>query len=306
MGVEVRAQQAAMAPQVSAYVPCCNAEAWIGRVLEGVLSQTVKLAEVIVVDDGSRDRSAEIASRYPVRVIRHEKNRGLAAARNTAMQAVQSELVAAVDSDVVPERDWLERLAPHFSGGKVALGGGKLVESVDRTLADRWRAVHLQQHWGDTPVVNPAFVFGANTVARRSAVLEAGGYDERLRTNGEDSDLSRRLRERGCDTFYEPAAVCRHLREDTVESALTTFWRYRRDFYTAMTPAKVWRQFRYQHIGSARCVLKEDLRAGRYEFLGMDALLVATSCWNDVKVWRAQAAERGETRGAAPSREVTS
>jgi len=293
-------------PPITVYVPCYNAEPWLERVLQGALAQTLPPDEVIVVDDGSRDRTVEIATRYPVTVIRQDRNRGLAAARNAALRAARNELVAALDSDVVPEREWLARLAGHFADRKVALGGGKLVEAVDRSMADRWRATHLRQHWGDVAVENPRFVFGANTMARRPAVIEAGGYDERLRTNGEDFDLSQRLRERGWTTFYEPAAVCGHLREDTVGSALTTFWRYRRDFLNPMTPGKIWRSLRYQHIGSVRCVLQEDLRERRYEFLGMDALLLIASSWNDVKVWRSQAAARHAAQAAASSSEVTS
>jgi cellulose synthase/poly-beta-1,6-N-acetylglucosamine synthase-like glycosyltransferase len=298
-----------MTPRISVYVPCYNAEAWIERVLQGVLAQTLRPDEIIVVDDGSRDRTAEIAARFPVTLIRQEQNRGLAAARNTAMRAARNELVAALDSDVVPEPAWLEHLAPHFENSRVALGGGKLVEAVQRTLADRWRAFHLRQHRGDGPISNPPFVFGANTMARRSAVLGVGGYDERLCTNGEDSNLSFRLRERGWTTFYEPAAVCRHLREDTVYSVLTTFWRYRRDFLNPMTPARIWRMFRYQHIGSARYAFQQDMEARRYEFLGMDALLLPVSFWNDVKLWQSEPSRsRGAASGQAAntSTEVTS
>jgi len=291
---------------ISLYVPCYNAEAHLARALEGVFAQTLRADEVIVVDDGSWDRSVEIAARFPVTVLRQQQNRGLAAARNAAMRAARNELVAALDSDVVPRPDWLERLAPHFQNAKVALGGGKLVEAVERGVADRWRAVHLRQHWGDAAMENPQFVFGANTLARRSVVVDAGGYDERLRTNGEDVHLSQRLRERGWTTFYEPAAQCAHLRQDTVWTALETYWRYRRDYLNPMTPGKIWRAFRYQHIGSARHILREDLRERRYEFLGMDALLLFASSWNDARVWRSRPLAAGGRHSEAPSSEVTS
>ena len=274
-----------VAPAITVYVPCYNAATWLERVLAGVIGQTLRPKEIIVVDDGSRDRTAEIASRFPVTLIRQERNRGLAAARNAAVRAARNELVAALDADVVPDPTWLERLFPHFENPRMALGGGKLVEAVDRRIADRWRAVHLRQNWGEAPAENPRFVFGANTLARRSVLLEAGGYDDRLRTNGEDSNMSFRLRRSGWNTFYEPAAVCRHLREDTVRTALTTFWRYRHDPLCPMTAARVWRLFRYQHIGSACYLLEQDLRARRYEFLGMDALLLPASSWNDARLW---------------------
>lgn len=295
--------------RISVYIPCYNAAAWIERVLQGVLAQTLRPDEIIVVDDGSRDATAELAARFPVTLIRQDRNRGLAAARNAAMRAARNELVAALDSDVVPESTWLARLAPHFENPRVALGGGKLVEAIQRTLADRWRAFHLRQNWGDAEVINPQWVFGANTLARRSAVLESGGYDERLRTNGEDSNMSYRLRERGWSTFYEPAAACNHLREDTVYSALTTFWRYRRDFLHPMTPGKIWRQFRYQHIGSARYAFQQDWQARRYEFLGLDALLLLVCSWNDAKVWRSEPARSSDAasgQAAKTSSEVTS
>jgi GT2 family glycosyltransferase len=295
--------------RITVYIPCYNAAAWIERVLEGVLAQTLRPDEIIVVDDGSHDSTVELAARFAVTLIRQDRNRGLAAARNTAMRAARNELVAALDSDVVPGPEWLERLAPHFENSRVALGGGKLVEAMQRRLADRWRAFHLRQHRGDAPIENPPFVYGANTMARRSAVLAVGGYDERLRTNGEDSNMSYRLRERGWTTFYEPAAVCRHLREDTVSSALTTFWRYRRDFLNPMTPAKIWRMFRYQHIGSARHAFLQDWQGRRYEFLGLDALLLFICTWNDAKVWWSEPSLPSDAASGQPAKtssEVTS
>jgi glycosyltransferase involved in cell wall biosynthesis len=262
--------------RITLYVPCYNAAAHLARVLEGVFAQTLPADEVIVVDDGSRDGSAEIAARFPVTLIRHEQNRGLSAARNTAMRAARCELVAALDSDAVPDREWLSRLAPHFENEKVALGGGKLLEAVQHTVADRWRAAHLPLHCGDVPLENPYTVYGANTIARRSAVLEAGGYDERMRTDGDDGYISGLLRSRGWTTFYDPTAVCHHLAEDTVRTALETFWRYRRDFLEPMTPttaAKILRLSRLGILRAAGCGLR-DLRAGRYRLLGMDVLLL--------------------------------
>jgi glycosyltransferase involved in cell wall biosynthesis len=293
-------------PAITVYVPCYNAEVYLAPVLEGIVAQTLRPDEVLVVDDGSSDRSVEIASHYPVTVIRQEHNRGLAAARNAAVRAARNELVAALDADVAPEPDWLERMAPHFEDAHVALGGGMLLEAVQSSVADRWRAAHMWQHWGKAAVVNPSFVFGANTVARRSAILEAGGYDERLRTNGEDSNMSIRLRARGWTTFYEPAAVCRHLRRDTVRSVLETYWRYRRDYLNPMTLGKALRNFRYQYFGSARYEFQQDWRARRYELLGMDLLLMFHSTWCDVNVWKSQPKACGAHPAAKPSREVTS
>ncbi len=87
--------------KVSLYIPCYNAERYIARAIEGALRQTNALDEILVVDDGSKDGTREIASRYPVRIISHDRNRGLAAARNTGFRNARNELVASLDADCV-------------------------------------------------------------------------------------------------------------------------------------------------------------------------------------------------------------
>ena len=288
-------------PRISVYVPCYNAAPYLERVLNGIFGQTLAADEVIVVDDGSRDGTLKVARRFPVRLICHEQNRGLAAARNTAIRAARNELVAALDSDAAPQPSWLARLASHFVDERVALGGGKLVEAVDRGVADRWRAVHMRQHWGDVPIENPSTVFGANTMLRRSAVLDAGGYDERMRTNGEDGYIHGLLRQRGWKTFYEPTAVCRHLREDTVSTALETFWRYRPRFPEAVNPGSVLRLLRFEAHCTARAVWW-DVRDGRWALLGMDALMLPAAFRSDVKAWFSRPRGQANTRTLHDSR----
>ena len=150
--------------KVSVYVPCYNAGPYLARVIEGLLAQTLRPDEILIVDDGSRDNSLEIAARYPVTIVRHERNRGLAAARNTAFRNARNELVAALDADCVAQPDWLEKLVARLGRENLAGVGGRLIESVQDSLADRWRAQHMPQHWGEAPLVNPRFLFGNNTI----------------------------------------------------------------------------------------------------------------------------------------------
>jgi GT2 family glycosyltransferase len=84
----------------------------------------------------------------------------------------------------------------------------------------------MAQAWGSRRIIDPRFMYGNNIVLRREAVLAAGGYDEQYRTNGEDVDMSGRLRRMGYRTVYEPSARVEHLREDSVASILRTYWRY--------------------------------------------------------------------------------
>jgi glycosyltransferase involved in cell wall biosynthesis len=165
--------------RVTAYIPAYNVSEYLARTIEGLLAQTHAFDEVLVIDDGSRDDSAEIASRYPrVTLIKHPSNKGLAAARNTALRAARNELVASVDADVVADPTWIAKLLPHLDDPKVAGTGGILIEGVQTTLADRWRRARMAQEWGPQYLRNPRFLYGCNNVFRKAAVLEAGGYNE--------------------------------------------------------------------------------------------------------------------------------
>ena len=185
-----------MTLKVSLYIPCFNVEAYLAPVIEGVLAQTLPADEILIVDDGSTDRTLEIARRYSVTIVRHDKNRGLAAARNTGLHRAKNEFVAALDADCSPDPAWLETLVAALAEPKMAMAGGKLIETVLTSAADRWRQSHMPQDWGETRIVRPKFTFGSNTISRKSAVEEVGWYDERMRTNGEDVDISRSRRDR--------------------------------------------------------------------------------------------------------------
>ena len=134
--------------KLSVYIPCYNAASYLERSITGLLNQTRPPDEILIIDDGSTDNTVEIASRFPVRVIRHAKNKGLAAARNTAFANASFELVGAIDADVLPAPDWLEHLSKHFDDPNVAGTGGRLIEAFHTTPADAWRATHMSQDLG--------------------------------------------------------------------------------------------------------------------------------------------------------------
>jgi len=278
--------------KISVYIPAYNVAEFLPKSIESLLAQTLPPDEILVVDDGSRDASAEIAARYPqVTLIRHERNRGLAAARNTAFRAARNEFVASLDADCVAEPDWLASLVRHFDDPKIAGAGGRLIEGVRRTVADRWRCAHMAQEWGAEPIDDPQFLFGCNNLFRKSAVLEAGGYDEAMRTNGEDADLSRKLHERGWKLFYDPRARATHLRHDTIRSILDAYWRWL--FYSSkwypngmslvtVCGYAVMIHFRYM----LRTLVSRDLRARRFKLLGIDFLTLFYFPYRELRLWR--------------------
>jgi len=277
--------------RVTVYIPAYNVADFLAPAIESLLAQFLAPDEILIIDDGSQDKSVEIASRYPqVMVVRHATNRGLAAARNTAMQAARNELVASLDADCVADPSWLAELTRNLTDPCVAGVGGKLTEGVQRSTADRWRAVHMPQHWGDAPVRGPAYLFGCNNLFRKSAVLSVGGYDERMRTNGEDTDLCLRLRKKNWEFLYVPSARATHMRHDTTSSILVTYWRWWRFGVNAYAQGPrlrsvlghaVFVHFRYNFLGP----LLKDIKARHWELAAFDFLIPFYFPYRDFRLW---------------------
>ncbi len=279
--------------KITVYIPAYNAAGFLAGAIESLLAQTLLPDQIFVVDDGSRDQSAEIASRYPqVTLLRHERNLGLAAARNTAFRAARNELVASLDADCIAGPEWLTRLVTQLDDPHVVGVGGHLSEGVQLSLADRWRRAHMPQEWGDTFLRNPKFLFGCNNLFRRSTVLNAGGYDESMRTNGEDCDLSRRLMLNDYDLVYEPSARATHLRRDTISSILDTYWRWWKSGVNAYANGirlrsvighAIFVHFRYTFLE----LVSRDLHARRFELLPLDLLVLMYLPYRDFRLWLA-------------------
>lgn len=277
--------------KVSVYIPAYNVSEFLSEAIRGILRQTHSADEILIIDDGSNDATCEIAKSHPeVTLIRHEQNRGLAAARNTAFRASRNELVASLDADCVPDPGWLAGLLLRAGDEKIVGVGGRMVEGVQRTLADRWRCAHMAQHWGSQLVHNPLFLFGNNNLFRRSPVLEVGGYNEALRTNGEDADLCRRLLSRGWALVYDPVPFVTHGRHDSLRSILDTYWRW--VFFGSPSPSntlKLHRVIRHAVFSNFRYLFRNllfsDLRQRHFELLGIDCIMPFYFSYREFEVW---------------------
>lgn len=181
-------------PVVSVIMPAYNVSAYIGEAISSVLEQTFGDLELLIVDDGSTDDTAAIAERFAacddrVRLLRHE-NRGLAAARNTALRHARGELLALLDSDDL----WM----PGFLAAQVAILEGRpdvdIVTGNARTLGSREDG-QPSRPWPDprpapnlTTILADEFSVFIMSVFRRRVYETVGGFDELLRTN-EDFDF---------------------------------------------------------------------------------------------------------------------
>jgi len=227
------------APRISVVVCTLNGATRIDKCLAAVRRQTLgERLQLIVVDDGSTDNSAEMATAYGAEVIRHAANRGLAAARNTGIAAARAPIIATLDDDCEPEPEWAERLLSRFVDGMVGVGGPALPASskgyfggylernnplapLDIDLASNTRIIYrfgryLLRNARPAPSeARAVHAFAtANGAFRADVLRRLGGFDERFRSDegGEDLDLCLRIGdEHGPGSLrFEPSAVLRH------------------------------------------------------------------------------------------------
>ncbi len=270
--------------EVTLYIPCYNAEAFIRKCLDSVMAQTYPIRELLIIDDGCTDKTLEIVKEYPqAKVIQHPGNLGLGAGRNTALKSAKTEFIANLDADCVAEPDWLEKLISEMTEETLAGVGGKLLESYQEALPDYWRSIHMKQHWGESILRNPDWIWGHSALFRVSALRKAGGYNEQYRTNYEDLDISRRLRETGFDLAYQPEAVVKHLRRDTSLSVLRTRWRWTAlGVHGPITLVEILKN-QGRNLGRVLKYAAQDLVHGRLSLLGLDFALGFYSVYADFR-----------------------
>jgi len=176
--------------------------------------------EVIVVDDGSTSQFTDCVRDYGFRLLR-TPNSGLGSARNTGLSAATGEIVAYIDDDAYPDRDWLKYLATVFLDSEfVGVGGPNLPPYDDGWVAD----CVANSPGGPIHVMltdrEAEHIPGCNMAFRRSSLLEIGGFDERFRVAGDDVDACWSLQKRNWKLGFSSAAVVWHHRRNLVRRYL--------------------------------------------------------------------------------------
>ena len=111
-----------MSEKISLYIPAYNAEKTIEFSINSILEQTVKIDEIIVVNDSSIDDTVQIVKKYSeIKIINNEKNFGLGFNRNKAILDSKNEIIANIDSDVVLEKNWAEILLDKLGQNKIGM-----------------------------------------------------------------------------------------------------------------------------------------------------------------------------------------
>ena len=201
-----------MAPPVSVVVPVRDGARTIPALLASLARQTLPADrfEIVVVDNASRDETAELARDAGAIVIQEPvANRALA--RNRGVQAASGELLAFVDADCVAEPQWLESILRCSPAAPLMAGPVRLTTNDPPNPVERferlWR--FAQEHW-----VQQGWAVTANLAVWREAFERVGGFDPAYRHYSEDADFCVRCKRAGLELGYCPDATVCHAGED--------------------------------------------------------------------------------------------
>jgi len=204
--------------QASIIIPAYNAANRISACLEALLAQnTARNYEIIVVDDGSTDNTAEIVKQYhQVRLIT-QANAGPASARNHGVEEAAGKMVLFIDDDCIASPDWSERmLAPFDDPELIGAKGAYLTNQKELTA----RFVQIEYEEKYDVLAKHQYIDFIDTYSaafRYREFLNAGGYDNRFSTaSTEDQEFSFRLANMGHKMIFIPDAKVRHTHVSTI------------------------------------------------------------------------------------------
>jgi GT2 family glycosyltransferase len=208
-------------PSITVVICAYNAEKTLDECLAHTCALDYPMLEILVVDDGSTDATARIAAGYPRARLLSIPHAGLSAARNEGLRAASGDLVAYLDSDAYPSRDWPYYLALGIDSPVVGgVGGPNIPPPSDPPGAHRV----AQAPGGPMHVLlsddRAEHVPGCNMAFWKQVLVETGGFDPVYTSAGDDVDLCWRVLDRGWEIAFHPAAFVWHHRRSRIKPYL--------------------------------------------------------------------------------------
>ncbi len=219
-------------------MPVYNDAGTIRECLDSLLAQTYPNFEIIVVDDGSTDRTPDIVKEYPVQVfsLPHQHK---ARTVNSGLAAAKGSIIAVVEGDASYDRDYLSQCVKHLSRQEVGGVIGSIYTKNRDKLIPRSIEVYRRVRWDLKR--NPDTCW----VLRKEVIEKAGGLDEEL-TLATDAALGIRLRQLGYRIVHEPNAIWHHREHETLKSFVRRH--FRSGVATVPFLGKYWRDIRNGHV----------------------------------------------------------
>lgn len=222
--------------RLSVIIPAHNEEKFIAKTLSAVLKQEYPDFEVIVVDNASTDKTAEIVAQFPQVTYLYEGRKGLLWARECGRRHATGEVLVNTDADCIPDTDWLSQGAACFTSEKIVAVTGPCV-FYDAGPVFKWCTLTFQKTV--YPLFNSMFQFihvgavliGGNTFMRANALKAAGGYNTTIAFYGEDTDTAKRLSKHGKLIFKRSLTTKTSSRRFVKEGTWETLFLYIFNFF---------------------------------------------------------------------------
>jgi len=198
-------------PFFSIVIPMRNSAATIGPCLEAACAVDYPRFEVVVVDDGSTDNSADLARKFDVRLQELPENGGAGKARNTGVQAARGEFIFFTDSDCVVPPDILHRAAAAIEaeGPDKVIGGSYTPLAHDHGLFSSFQSVFV--NYSETKYHEPDYIATHAMLIKKAIFDEGERFQEHFLPILEDVDFCHRLRRRGIKLVMRPELLVRHI-----------------------------------------------------------------------------------------------
>ena len=213
----------------SLIIPAYNAEKTIGSCLESALAQSLPREnyEIIVIDDGSTDKTPEIVRNYPVRLIKQE-NQGPAAARNKGAIEAKGDILIFTDSDCELDSNFLEKIIAPIEQSTEIAGVQGSYKTKQKEFMAQFAQIEIGTRYKRMAKNKYIDFIGTYAAAYKKDIFQKyRGFDTAFPlASGEDTDFSYRLSQNGYKLVFNPQAFVYHKHPSTLKSYLRQkYWR---------------------------------------------------------------------------------
>jgi len=249
--------------KVSVIVPVYNSEKTIGKCLSSLIAQNYprNKYEIIVVDDGSTDETAEIASKFKKVKLIKQIHRGPAAARNLGVKKSKGDMVLFTDADCVTPKNWIRNMIGPFEDKKIVGVAGTYKTLNKKSSIARFAGYEIEERHKTLSKKRFVDFIGTFSAAYRKNVFSRfGGFDTSFTTSsGEDPELSFRINKAGLKMIFQPKAFVYHLHPSSLwEFLKQKFWR---GFWRVFTYEKH-RDKMFRHSYTPKSLFVEETLTG--------------------------------------------
>ncbi len=222
--------------KLSVIIPAYNEEAYLGNCLRSASAELQANAgrgpfEIIVVNNASTDRTAEIAAGFPDTRVILEPRKGLTLARQRGLEEARGEILAYIDADTRMPPGWVQRVLETYDRGNqvVCVSGPYVYDDLSpfghAVVRLYWLLLAKPMYW-----LTRYMAVGGNFAASRAALVRIGGFDTTIAFYGEDTNIARRLSQAGDVMFDMRLVMHTSARRLQAEGFVATAIRYALNF----------------------------------------------------------------------------